>query len=223
MSRTVRSPRSAVGIAAGGAFAALLALRHTQQGWGATPEEVDAVLPGDEILGPADLVATRAVGIQAPPEDVWPWLAQLGQGRGGFYSYDGLQSLLGMDIHNADEVVPEWQDIARGDVVKLVEDVALRVASVEPEQALVLRSPWEGEETGPQMADAPFAFTWAFVLRPGPRQATRLLVRERYTYLRPAAAALVETAQIASFIMSERMLRGIKERAEYRPPVEYAI
>src|SRR5699024_10096919 len=110
-----------------------------QQGWGATPEEVDAVLPGDDILGPADLVATRAVEIQAPAEDVWPWLAQLGQGRGGFYSYDGLQSLLGLDIQNADDVVPEWQHIAPGDPVRLTEEVALVVEIAEPEHALVLR------------------------------------------------------------------------------------
>ncbi len=66
----------------------------------------------------------------------------------------------------------------------------------------------------------PFGFTWAFVLRPGPRGSTRLVVRERYTYLEPWAAPMVETVQIASFVMTERMLRGIKERAEYRPPAE---
>lgn len=205
---------------AGGALGAMLAARRYQQTWGATPEEAAASLPGDEILGRADLVATRAVSIQAPPEDVWPWLAQLGQGRGGFYSYDRLQSLLGLSITNADEIVPEWQDLAPGDDVHLAPDVALVAAVVEPEEALVLHGgPGPAEPTVRHPA-MPFAFTWAFVLRPGPRRATRLLVRERYAYLEPCAGPMVEGVQVASLVMTERMLRGIRERAEYRPPAE---
>lgn len=221
-------------VLAGGLLAGLVAARHVQQEWGATDEEVNAGLPGDEILEVADLVATRAVSIQAPPEDVWPWLAQLGQGRGGFYSYDGLQSLLGLYIRNAEDIVPQWQDIAVGDPVQLAPGVELTAVVVRPEEALVLQGlPGEEDDAPrPDEPDAgrpgtpappmPFGFTWAFVLRPGPRGSTRLVVRERYTYLQPWAAPLVETVQVASFVMTERMLRGIKERAEYRPPAEPA-
>jgi hypothetical protein len=87
--RTPSAPLVALTCAA----AAAVALRRTQLRWGATPEEVAAPLPGDEILPDADLVATRATDVDAPPERVWPWLAQLGQGRGGFYTYGALENL----------------------------------------------------------------------------------------------------------------------------------
>ena len=204
-------------VLAGGVVGTLLAARRYQRVWGATPQEAAAVLPGDEILGRADLVATRAVTIEAPPEDVWPWIVQIGQGRGGFYSYDRLQSLIGLHIENADEIVAEWQHLAPGDDVHLAPDVPLVAVVVDPGHALVLQGPPDPEAT---TVPEPFDFTWAFVLRPGPRGSTRLVVRERYTYLEPWAAAMVETVQVASFVMTERMLRGIKERAEYRPPAE---
>lgn len=200
-----------VALAVAGAFA-----RHVQLRWGATPDEVRARLPGDDVLGAADRVATRAVSIAARPDAVWPWLAQLGYGRGGFYTYDRLQSLLGLYIHNADDVVPEWQDLAPGDVVLLAPEVELTVVVAEPGEALVLHG---DPDSGSRTAEIgmPFGFTWAFVLRPGPRGTTRLLVRERYAFRAPWAGALVEVVQVASFVMSQRMLRGIRERAERRP------
>lgn len=204
--------------AAGGVLAALAAARRVQQGWGATEEEIEAVLDGDEILGPADLVATRAVTIKAPPQDVWPWVVQLGHDRAGFYSYDKLQTLAGLPVRNAEEIVPEWQDTAVGDVVRLHPALGLRVASVGRDAALVLHGDGPGGEDGGPVP--PYDFTWAFVLRPGPRGTTRLLVRERYAYREPMARPLTEGTQVASFIMTARMLRGIKERAERRPPAE---
>lgn len=200
----------------GGLLTGLLAARRWQRVWGATPEEVEARLPGDEILGRAHLVATRAVSVQAPPEDVWPWLVQLGQGRGGFYSYDRLQSLAGLRIVNAEGIVPEWQHLAPGEEVRLAPQAPLVAAVVDPDHALVLH----GSPEVPTAPPMPFAFTWAFVLRPGPRGSTRLLVRERYVYLEPWAGAMVEAVQVASFVMTRRMLRGVRERAEYRPTAE---
>ena len=85
-------------------------------------------LPGDELITAPDLTATRAITVRAPAGQVWPWVAQLGQGRGGFYSYDFLENLVGYDIHSADRVVAEWQDIKTGDKVSLHSDVALGVA-----------------------------------------------------------------------------------------------
>lgn len=124
-----------------------------------------------------DLTATRAITIHAPAADVWPWIAQLGQGRGGFYSYDGMENLVGCDIHSVDRVVPEWQDVEVGAPFALAPEVTLSAAAVEPGRALVVRS-----AVAMESAPAPYDFTWTFVLRDAPDGSTRLVVRERYGY-----------------------------------------
>jgi hypothetical protein len=177
--------------------------------WGATDEEVDAFLPGDDVVSDADVTATRAVTVRAAVADVWPWIAQLGQGRGGFYSYDFLENLVGCDMHSADRIVPEWQSIDVGAEVKLHPEVGLVVAMVESGRALVLRG---GVPMGSM--PAPYDFTWAFVVLERPGGATRLVVRERYGYSRWWAGFIVEPAELISFVMTQRMLRGIRERAE---------
>jgi hypothetical protein len=172
---------------------------------------VASALPGDELVPNVNVTATRAVSIAAPDDAVWPWVAQLGQGRGGFYSYDFLENLAGCDIHSADRIVPEWQSIAVGDEVKLHPEVALRVALLDPGTVLVLRGGIPMGAVAP-----PYDFTWAFVVRAQADGTTRLLVRERYEYTRRWSPLLVEPVQLISFIMSRRMLRGIKRRAERR-------
>jgi hypothetical protein len=120
-------------VAFGGAVAAGVALvRARYLRWGATDDELKVVLPGDELVPVADLTATRAVTVRAATVGVWPWIAQLGQGRGGFYSYDFLENLVGCDIHSAERVVPEWQSVEVGDAVHLHPEVGLIVAVVEP-------------------------------------------------------------------------------------------
>ena len=123
----------------GSAAAYILAIRPWQLGWGTTGEERDATLAGDDLIPNPDLVATRAITVHAGADQVWLWIAQLGQGRGGFYSYDALENLVRCDIHSAARVVPEWQDIKVGDQVKLHPEVGLGVAVVEQGSALVLR------------------------------------------------------------------------------------
>jgi hypothetical protein len=167
------------------------------------------LLPGDEVISRADLTATRAVTVNAIAGDVWPWIAQIGQGRGGFYSYDLLENLVGCAIHSADGIVAEWQPVAVGDKVNLHPEVALIVALVQPGHAFVLRGGVPLGRTPP-----PYDFTWAFVLHTRADGATRLIVRERYAYERRWAGLVVEPAELVSFIMSQRMLRGIKVRAE---------
>ena len=165
-------------IALGSAAAAAIAfLRGRYLRWGATDEEANMAVAGDQLLPDADLTATRAVTVRAAAAGVWPWIAQLGQGRGGFYSYDFLENLVGCDIHSADRIVPEWQAINVGDQVNLHPEVGLLVALVDPERVLVLRGGVPMGRTPP-----PYDFTWAFILRPGPAGASRLLVRERYSY-----------------------------------------
>ena len=133
--------RSALGVAVigGSAAAYVLLARPRQLRWGATDQELDEPLPGDELIAHADLTATRAITIGASAEHVWPWIAQFGQGRGGFYSYDVLENLVGCDIHSADRIVPEWQHVGIGDEVRLAPEVGLVVAAVESGRSLVLR------------------------------------------------------------------------------------
>lgn len=206
----MRRVLTTAGLAAAGAAAYVVAVRPWHLRFGAVPAEVAGVLPGDDLVPDADLVATRAVGIAAPPAVVWPWLVQLGQGRGGFYTYDRLENLVARcDIHSADEIVADWQATAVGDEVRLHPEVALQVAVVEPERALVL-------EGGVPMGDAapPYDFSWAFVLQPAPDGSTRLVVRERYGYTQPWSWVLVEAVEAVSFFMTQKMLRGIRARVE---------
>ena len=154
-------------------------------------------------------MATRAITIDATADRVWPWLAQLGQGRGGLYSYDALENLVGCDMHSADRIVPEWQHVEVGSQVRLHPDIGLLVARVDPGRALVLHGAATTDEGAP-----PYDFSWAFVLRGTSGGRTRLLVRERYGYTRWWSPLLVEPVELVSFVMSQRMLRGIRDRAE---------
>jgi hypothetical protein len=175
---------------------------------GATEEEVALDLPGDQFVA-ADLTTTRAITVRARPEDVWPWIAQLGQGRGGFYSYDALENLVGCNVHSADRIVPAWQSVVVGDEVMLAPEVALSVAAVDPGRALVLRG---GIPMG--RVPAPYDFTWAFIVEAQAGGTTRLVVRERYEYLSWWAPTVVEPASLISFFMSRAMVHGVAERAE---------
>ena len=194
---------------AAGLLAAGFLFRRFQLRWGATAAEADGGLPGDNLLSTADLQVTRAITIKAPAEAVWPWLAQMGQRRGGLYSYDFLENLAGLDIHSADRIHPEWQDIKAGDRFHLAPAASadLEVGLVDPGKALVLRIP-------PGSPPGPFDFSWAFVLQTQSNSTTRLLVRERYAYRQWRARYLVEAVEIASFVMSLKMLHGIRSRAE---------
>ena len=200
---------STIGVAVA---AYILLARPRQLRWGASARECEASLPGDDLIVSPDLVATRAITVRASAGRVWPWIAQLGQGRGGFYSYDFLENLVGCDIHSADRIVPEWLDIKIGDEIKLAPAVGLEVIALEPGRSLVLRG---GVPVG--TAPPPYEFTWAWVLRDEPDGTARLLVRERYAYTRPWARFLVEPVEAISFVMSQKMLRGIRDRAEQVP------
>lgn len=210
------------GLAAAGAIVgSIVAYRRWvgpwQRHWGATGAEGRDPLPGDELVAePADQV-TRAVTVDAPPEQVWPWVVQLGADRGGFYSYDWLENLFGLGIHSADRIVGEWQDLGIGDVVAADRDRTggWVVAELRPREALCLLVADAG--TGrPLRRDegARWEFLWTFALRDAPGGATRLLVRERTAFGNLLMRAAMAPVGPASFVMSRRMLLGIKERAE---------
>lgn len=203
--------------------AAMLAapvLRGWYDRWGATPAEAAAVMPGDELVPDPKISATRAITIGAPPEEVWAWLVQIGQGRGGLYSFDTLENLLGCDIHSADRIIPELQQLHAGDLILLApaEAPCFRVAIAEPPHALVLAGADRQTRAPLPVPASPeeFANVWQWVLRPADSgRGTRLVARELYSYPR-RQSVLWHVIEAASFVMERRMLHGIKARAEGR-------
>jgi hypothetical protein len=184
------------------ALAALYArvLRKPILTWGATEEEAAARLPGDELLEDADGVATRAIEIDAPPSAIWPWIAQMGPSpRGGAYTYDWIENLLGLNMRSADRVLPEFQHPEVGDVIGYGRN-RMRVELVEPERVLAWRS-----EDG--------HWVWTFVLEPSDG-STRLVSRNRFRLPTLGARLGMLPMEPASLVMERKMLRGIKERAE---------
>ena len=204
------------GVALAGLTAYLL--RHPVTSWGATPQEVHDALPGDEVIASPRYAATHAITIDAPPERVWPWIAQLGQGRGGLYSYDWLENLLGLDIHSLDHIDPALQDIAVGDEVRLVPDgmqpdLAFDVLRVEPPHLLL---PGPGTPRSEAVAAGLPYPTWAFVLRDAGDGSTRVIARFRSDFESTLVNTLMNNIGLAPIhlLMERRMLLGIKERAE---------
>jgi hypothetical protein len=190
-------------------------LRPWYSKWGATKAEVSMSLPGDEMVPNPKVENTRAITIQAPAPAIWPWLVQMGQGRGGLYSYERLENLIGCDIHNADRIIPENQDLKVGDQVRLGPEgkegyPAFDVAAIEPGRALILR----GDLPTPK--NTPTTWVWAFVLAPINKQTTRLIIRSRLIYASNFGNTLmwrVFTDPI-HFNMERKTLQGIKARVE---------
>jgi len=166
--------------------------------------EAGATLAGDDLLTCPDVVTTRVIGIEAPARQVWPWLVQMGPGRAGAYTYDLIENLFGLNMHSADEIIPAFQHIAVGDAWRLgARGPVLRVARIEPEHALVVRSD-DGN------------WVWAFVLQPG-GGTTRLISRNRIAQpgaAWPARALTRYLMEPGSLVMERRMLLGIRARAE---------
>jgi hypothetical protein len=185
-------------VALGVVYARLL--RRPVLTWGATRAEAEARLPGDELLEDADGVATRAIGIDAPPAAVWPWIAQLGPSpRGGAYAYDWIENLLGLGMHSADRVLPEFQHPQAGETIAYGSN-RMRVEIVEPERVLA----WRSEDGN---------WVWTFVLEPE-GAGTRLVSRNRFRLPTLGARLGMIPLESASLVMERKMLRGIKERAE---------
>lgn len=184
--------------------------------WGATDEEAARALPGDDFVPSPRLSSTRAITIDAPAAAVWPWLVQLGQGRGGLYSYDGLENLIRCDIHSADRILPEHQALKVGDPVlfgpsekKFPGQV---VAEIQPERAIVMYA------LDPVKREAVKTATWAFVLDEQRDGTTRLLVRSRNGYEPTTANHITwHVVEPIAFVMERKMLQGIKARAENTP------
>lgn len=193
--------------------AGLYAARRYFRNWGTTKEECQRALPGDKLVADPAIQTTEAVWVDASASSVWPWLVQMGQDRGGLYSYEALENLVGLKFKNADRVHPEWQQLRVGDLVRLApkgwmglrDGVALRVAEVVPETAIVLRSTHTG---------FPWDAVWSFHVVPHWQDRCRLLVRRRTALRHPGQVLGTELAGPASALMTRGMLRGIKRRVE---------
>ncbi|GAB4572419.1 MAG: hypothetical protein Kow0077_11830 [Anaerolineae bacterium] len=219
-------------VTAGGTAASVyaLAVRPWHMRWGAAHSEVERALPGDDLVPAPRYRATHAVTIRAAVADVWPWLVQIGQGRAGFYSYDWIENALGLNIHSADRIIPEFQVLRPGDVIPLAPDgFGIPVVEVQPGRALVL-----GGELAPRESGAnSFAASWVFVLEPVAEDATRLIERIQMDYAPTALNRLLFQVLMepGSFLMERRMLLGIKARAEQQVdasqfgalPLEYEV
>jgi hypothetical protein len=176
------------------------AVRARVLSWGATDEEASGRLPGDELLEDADGVATRAITIDAPRSAVWPWLAQMGPSpRGGAYTYDWIENLLGLNMHSVDRVLPEYQHPRVGDGFGYGAN-RMSFAIVEPEHVLATRS-----------ADGNWVWTFVLEERDG---RTRLISRNRFRLPRLKDRLGMVPMEPGSLVMERKMLRGIKRRAE---------
>jgi protein-S-isoprenylcysteine O-methyltransferase Ste14 len=209
-------------------FAVLLlytgVLRTVHLGWGATAAERSGSLPGDELVPGAQYRSTRVISINVPPDKVWPWLAQMGWDHGGLYSYQGLENFFGCRMKNADSIVAAWQNPQPGDTFRMDWRIPpLVLAIVDPGHAFVISDPRRGHDPNrldsgscPKPQAMP-AVAWQFVLEPA-SNGSRLIARWQSSFPPGLVSEFFNKTMMEPihFIMEERMLRGIKERAEGR-------
>jgi len=180
-------------------------LRRWMTAWGASPSDLSRVMAGDSLLSDWTFSGTFAVTIDAPPEDVWPWLVQIGYQRGGLYSYDWLDRLFGyLDRPSATRLLPEFQSLAVGDRIPVGRGPSWPVAVLEPQRALVLDMRNLGG----------FDWVWQFGLYPMDGKRKHLVSRSRVRTRTIGARLGTYAIEPAGFIMTRRMLLGIKARAE---------
>lgn len=209
-------------------------LRPMRRSWGLDPDEGMSSLPGDDLVPDAPLVETRGITIDAPPAAVWPWLVQMGYGRGGWYSYDKMDN----DAASADRILPEFQVLSVGDVMPTWPGGGFQVAALDPGRSLVLyldtpmvkEQQAAHEQTLPEpitpgiraagaMGDTAmpdFKATWAFVLQPLDGDRTRVIERLRAWAPEPAGVQKLALPILGMgvFLMTRKQLLGLKERIE---------
>ena len=196
------------GVAATGLIAGRVVLHN----WGATKRECLTTFPGDEEVSDPATVVTRAVTVEAPAADIWPWLIQIGQDRAGFYSYQWLENLFGLHIHNADVIHPEWQQLTVGDRIRLVpagwfglkDGMTMKVTRIDPGRSLVLfGDPWP--------------VVWSFHIVPVRSLRCRLISRSRSPKTFGLTRLGEQLYDPITFVMTRKMLLGIRDRAEQAP------
>jgi len=173
--------------------------------WGATPGETRRRLPGDTFIPVPTQRATLAISIHAGPQQIWPWLAQMGKGRGGLYSYDWLDRAFGiLDEPSSTVILPQFQELAEGDLIPVGKGGSFPVLAVEPLRHLVLGG-----------GDDEMTVVWSFVLMPSDQGVTRLITRYQANYQKTLRNRFIAAALIVTgFLMTRRMLLNLRERAE---------
>ncbi|MGD8967686.1 MAG: SRPBCC family protein [Anaerolineae bacterium] len=187
-----------------------LAIRPWYLSWGATDDEVERVMPGDDLVKDSPQVSNRAVTnavtIKARPTDIWPWLVQMGHGRGGMYSYDWIDRLMGvLDRNSTWEVLPQYQHLEAGEAIPLGGGPSWPVSAIEPNRSLVLDIPAPSTQ-----------IIWSYGLYELDETHTRLVLRITYSTRlnRLVAVLLLQVIDPGSFLMTRKHLLGIKQRAE---------
>jgi hypothetical protein len=180
-------------------------IRRLMNRWGTTPSDLTRVMTGDGLLDQSTYSGTTGVVVDAAPEQIWPWLVQIGYQRGGLYSYDWLDRLFGyLDRPSAKSILPEFQHLAVGDRIPLGRGPSWPVAVVEANRALVLDMRNLGG----------FDWVWQFGLYPVDEHRTRLVSRSRVRTKTVWARLATYAIAPAGFVMTRRMLLGLKQRAE---------
>jgi hypothetical protein len=232
---------TALGVAVGAGTFYALVIRPWHLKWGSSEVEVKRSLPGDEIVANPMMQATRSISIQAAPAQIWPWLVQMGYKRAGWYSYDELETAVGVgDFHDgssAERIIPELQNLKVGDLVPVADDDMgwFVVDQIQPERALVLRAtinPLTGQAFQGEVSEPWLDASWTFFLDEAapaggtaaldepPTRETRLSARFRATYAPKWMAAFVYgVLEPVHFLMERKMLEGIQARVE-GPQVE---
>lgn len=213
-----------VGSAAlGAAIAAYVkVIRPWQLFWGATDDELSREMPGDELLPEPKVTATRAITINAPPAEVWPWVVQVGQGSGEPVGYRWLERGVGLNIRRAERMLPGQPGLQAGDAVPMQPTSgATHVMVAEPERLLVLGGMIDAQDEGKGEVHSRnpvdfFATSWTFQLEPLGPETTRLVERQHFDWFPSARNNALYHALLepVAFVMAQRMLRGIKRRAE---------
>ncbi len=212
-----------IGAAATGGY--LLFIRPRYQRWGATKVELERVMPGDHEVKESTLAFTRAVTIRACPEEIWPWLVQIGYKRAGFYSYTRFEKLMGVPITNMDRIIPEYQQLKVGDVIPIGAGFGIPVKAIEPNRSLLLVG------CDPNIGEV----SWVFELYPLSGGHTRLVTRANCCFpnwtlrsifsRRPPRTDMPPSSLLrdltmylffepGSFLILRKTLLGIKRRAE---------
>ncbi len=189
-------------------------LRSHRARWGAASDELGRVLPGDELVNTPKWQYTHAITIDAPATEVWGWLVQIGVGRGGLYSYEGLENLVGCNLHNADQIIPQYQQLKPGDQIKIHHKApGMNIALVETGRYLLFHN--DNRQAG---NPGYIHTTWLLYLQSIDVMTTRLISRGRNDYSPELANKLWMVplfVEPMGFVMERKMLLGIQERAEH--------
>jgi len=221
----VSAKRVLLGAAIGAPLLALAYARWVRpwhMHWGLPCEEKNGLaVPGDSLIANPKVETTHAIVVRGTPAMIWPWLVQMGQGRGGFYTYTWLEQLFGAAPRHKGELVEEWQSLRVGDPVWLHPETApMEVRRLERNESLVFYTGAGafadfGDRFEAQ-ADPQFASSWAFFLQPLSAESTRLIVRNRSTYgpklqNEIAVRCLLEPLH---FVVERKLLKTVKRLVE---------